>query len=62
MYKRRCEAPSTYVYYISKRGQSLKYEKYTQRESIYREDVKLPLHISNTYQNIVIPIKKYTNL
>ena len=29
--------------------------KYTQHESIYREDVKLPLHISNKYQNIMIP-------
>ena len=24
--------------------------RYTQHESIYREDVKLPLHIGNTYQ------------
>ena len=54
MYKRRCEAPSTHVYYIPKKGQSLQYE-YTQHEYIYREDVKLPLHISNKYQNILIP-------
>ena len=56
MYKRICEAPTIHVYYIPKRGQSLQYEKYTQHESIYREDVKIPLHISNTYQNIIIPI------
>ena len=36
--------------------------KYTQHESIYREDVKLPLHISNTNQNITIPTEKYINL
>ena len=35
---------------------------YTQHESIYREDVKLPLYISNTNQNIIIPIEKYINL
>ena len=62
MYKRRCEAPTTHVYYIPKRGQSLQYEKYTQYEAIYGEDVKLPLHISNTNQNIMIPIEKYINL
>ena len=52
MYKKRCEAPPTHVQDIPKRGQSLQYEKYTQHESIYREDIKLPLYISNTYQNI----------
>ena len=60
MYKRRREAPTTYVYYIQKKGQSVQYG-YTQHESIYREDIKLPLHISNTNQNIMIPIKKYIN-
>ena len=31
--------------------------RYTQHESMYREDVKLLLHISNTNQNNVIPLK-----
>ena len=56
MYKRRCEALTIHVYYIPKRGQSLQYEKYTQYESIYREDVKHPLHISNIDQNIMKPL------
>ena len=51
----KCEALSTHVYYIPKKGQSLLLT-YTQHESTYREDVKLPLHISNTNQNIIIPI------
>ena len=42
--------PPTHVYHIKKRGQSPQHIKYTQHESIYDRDVKLPLHISNTYQ------------
>ena len=49
------------MYYIPKRGQSLQYEKYTQYDSIYREDVKLLLHISNKYQNTMIPIENKQN-
>ena len=41
------------MYHIWKRGQALLYVKYTQHESIYRGDVKLPLHIGNTYQQIL---------
>ena len=48
------------MYNIPKRGQSLQYEKYTQYESIYGEDMKLSLHISNNIK--AIPIEKYTNL
>ena len=40
----------THVYHIKKRGQALQYAKYTQHESIYKGDIKLPLHTSNTYQ------------
>ena len=54
MHKRRCEAPPTHVYYI-KREVMLLNIRYTQYESIHREDVKLLLHISNTNQNIMIP-------
>ena len=56
-YKRRCEAPTTHVYYIPKKNQSLQYEKYTQHEFIYREDVKLPLHISNTIKTLWYQLK-----
>ena len=41
------------MYRIRKRSQALLYVKYTQHESIYRGDVKLPLHIGNTYQQIL---------
>jgi len=46
------------VYYITKRGQALQDRKYTQHESIYRGDVKLPLHIGKTYQQILKPLSK----
>ena len=46
------------MYYITKKSQALQYEKYTQHEFIYREDVKLPLHIGNTYQQILKPLFK----
>ena len=39
-----------HVYHIKKRGQAPQYVKYTQHESIYRGEVKLPLHIGNAYQ------------
>ena len=42
----------THVYHIKKRGQVPQYVEHTQYESIYRGDVKLALHISNTYQQI----------
>ena len=51
MHKRRCEASPTHVYHIKKVVKLLNI-RYTQHESIYRRDVKLPLHIGNTYQNI----------
>ena len=35
-------------------GQAPQYE-IAQHESINREDIKPPLHISNKYQNIMIP-------
>ena len=38
------------MYHIKKRGQTLLYVKYTQHESIYGRDVKIPLHISNIFQ------------
>ena len=38
------------MYHIKKRGQALLYVKHNQHESIYGVDVKLPLHIGNTYQ------------
>ena len=38
------------MYHINKRGQAPQYVRYTQRESVYRGDVKLPLHISNMFQ------------
>ena len=38
------------MYHIAKRGQAPQYIKYSQYESIYRGDVKLSLHIRNTYQ------------
>ena len=41
------------MYYITKRGQALQYEKYTQHESIYGGDVKILLYIGNTYQQIL---------
>ena len=41
--------PYTRVH-IKKRGQAPQYVKYTQHESLYRGDLKLPLHIGNTYQ------------
>ena len=43
--------------HINKRGQAPQY-KYTQHESIYRGDVKLPLHISNIYQQILETLLK----
>ena len=51
MHKRRCEAPPTHVYHIKKRCKLLN-TRYTQYESICRRDVKLSLHIGNTYQKI----------
>ena len=42
-------SPYTRVPY-KKKGQAVIYIKYTHHESIYRGDVKLLLHISNTYQ------------
>ena len=47
-YNKQCisgdvKLPIIHVHYVPKRDQSLQYEKYTQHESIYREDVKLPL-------------------
>ena len=57
MYKRRCQAPPTHVYYKKKRGQAPKL-RYTQHEYIYRGDVKLPLHIGNIYQQILKPLLK----
>ena len=50
--------PPTHVYHIKMRGQALQYVNYTQYESIYREDVKLPLHIDKTYQQILKPVFK----
>ena len=47
------------MYYITKRGQALQYGKYAQHESIYGGDVKLSLHIGNTYQQILKPLLKY---
>ena len=46
---RDVKLPHTRVAYKEKRS-SYFYIKYTEHESIYRGDVKLPLHISNTYQ------------
>ena len=38
------------MFHIKKRGQAPQYVRYTQYESIYRGDVKYPLHISNIFQ------------
>ena len=49
------------MYHITKRDQAPQapqYVKYTQHESIYRGDVKFPLHIGNTYQQILNPLLK----
>ena len=42
-------SPYTRVH-IKKGGQAPQYVKYTQHESIYRGDVKLPFNINNAYQ------------
>ena len=35
-------------------GEALLYVKYTQHESIYKGDVKIPLHLGNIYQQIFL--------
>ena len=61
MCKKRCEAPTTTCTTYQRKVNHFNMT-YIQHESIYREDVKLFLHISNTNQNILIPIEKYINL
>ena len=46
------------LYHIKKRGQAPHYVTYTQHESIYREDVKLPLCIGNICIKQILKILK----